>query len=45
MNTLNEFEVFYQKMVATTSRLDKEAILKSYQDNLALKEVLHFLYF
>ena len=44
MNTLNDFEVFYQKITATSSRLDKEAILKSYQDHIGTKAILHFLF-
>ena len=44
MNTLNDFEVFYQKITATSSRLDKEAILKNYQEHTGVKEVLHFLF-
>lgn len=44
MNTLSDFESFYQKITATTSRLDKEAILKSYQTNEGVKSVLHFLF-
>lgn len=44
MNTLSDFESFYQKITATTSRLDKEAILKSYQANEGVKSVLHFLF-
>ena len=44
MNTLNDFEVFYQQITGTTSRLEKEAILKSYQDHAALKEILPFFF-
>ncbi len=44
MNALKDFEVFYQQITGTTSRLDKEAILKSYRDNDAIKEILHFLF-
>ncbi len=44
MSDLKDFEVFYQKITGTTSRLDKEAILKSYQDNVVIKEILHFLF-
>ena len=44
MNAINDFEEFYQKMTATSSRLEKEAILKQYQKNSAVKEVLHFLF-
>ena len=44
MSTLNEFEKFYQKITGTTSRLEKEAILKSYQYNDAVKEILQFLF-
>lgn len=44
MNLINEFSDFYQKITATSSRLDKEAILKSYQENDAIKEILHFLF-
>lgn len=44
MNTLNDFEVFYQKITATSSRLDKEAILKSYQDHIGIRAILHFLF-
>ena len=44
MSTLNEFENFYQKITGTTSRLEKEAILKSYQYNDAVKEILQFLF-
>lgn len=44
MNALKDFIVFYQKITATSSRLEKEAILKDYQDNAAVKEILHFLF-
>ena len=44
MNALHDFEVFYQTITGTTSRLEKEAILKGYQDHAAVKEVLHFLF-
>lgn len=44
MSTLDDFEVFYQKITGTTSRLEKEAILKSYQNNETVKEVLQFLF-
>ena len=44
MSDLNNFEIFYQKITGTTSRLDKEAILKSYQNNVVIKEILHFLF-
>ncbi len=44
MNVINEFEVFYQKITGTTSRLEKEAILKDYQDNETVKEILQFLF-
>lgn len=44
MKALTEFEVFYKKITGTTSRLDKEAILRSYQSNTEIKEILHFLF-
>ena len=44
MNAINDFEEFYQKMTATSSRLEKEAILKQYQENSAVKGVLDFLF-
>jgi len=44
MNTIDEFESFYQKITSTTSRLEKEAILKEYQNHEAVREVLHFLF-
>lgn len=44
MNAINDFEEFYLKITATSSRLEKEAILKAYQDHVAVKEVLHFLF-
>ena len=44
MSTLNDFAEFYQKITGTTSRLEKEAILKSYQGHSAIKEILHFLF-
>lgn len=44
MNALKDFTAFYQKITATSSRLEKEAILKDYQDNAAVKEILHFLF-
>lgn len=44
MKTINHFAEFYQKMTATTSRLEKEAILRTYQDDHEIKEILHFLF-
>lgn len=44
MNILDDFEAFYQKITSTTSRLEKEAILKSYYDNENIKEILYFLF-
>ena len=44
MNAINDFEEFYLKITATSSRLEKEAILKAYQNHAAVKEVLHFLF-
>lgn len=44
MQTLNKFWDFYQEMTSTTSRLEKEAILARYQDDAAVKRVLHFLF-
>lgn len=44
MNALEDFEIFYQKIIGTTSRLEKEKILKEYQNNAAVKEVLQFLF-
>ncbi len=44
MSALDDFASFYQKITGTTSRLEKEAILKEYQDNFAVKEVLRFLF-
>ena len=44
MSALDDFESFYQKITATTSRLEKEAVLREYQTHEAVKEVLHFLF-
>ncbi len=44
MNELKEFANFYQKITGTTSRLDKEAILLSYQNSDAVKNILQFLF-
>ncbi|MBQ7973813.1 MAG: hypothetical protein IJ295_02555 [Clostridia bacterium] len=44
MNNLSDFAVFYQKITGTTSRLEKEAILKSYKEHDGVKNVLHFLF-
>ena len=44
MNALDDFEGFYQKITGTTSRLEKEAILKDYQNNATIREILHFLF-
>ena len=44
MKALDEFVIFCEKMTGTTSRLEKEAILKSYQDNVDVKEILQFLF-
>ncbi len=44
MSALKDFEEFYQKITATNSRLEKEAILKAYHNNSAVKEILQFLF-
>lgn len=44
MKALDDFAIFCEKMNGTTSRLEKEAILKSYQDNENVKEILQFLF-
>lgn len=44
MNNLKDFESFYQQITGTASRLDKEAILRSYQEHAGIREVLHFLF-
>ncbi len=44
MNDIKEFANFYLKITGTTSRLDKEAILKDYQDSAAIKSILQFLF-
>lgn len=44
MKTLNKFAEFYQKITGTTSRLEKEAILATYQDDAEIKDILYFLF-
>lgn len=44
MNTLKAFETLYLKMNGTTSRLEKETILKEYQHDEPIKDVLRFLF-
>ncbi len=44
MKMIDDFTEFYQKITGTTSRLEKEAILKNYENNTIVKEVLRFLF-
>ena len=44
MNAIEDFESFYQKMTSTSSRLEKESILKAYQNDATIKEILQFLF-
>ena len=44
MNDIKEFAKFYHQITGTTSRLDKEAILKDYQNSDNVKNILHFLF-
>ncbi len=44
INAINDFEIFYQKITSTNSRLEKESILNDYKNNDEVKEVLHFLF-
>lgn len=44
MNDIKEFAKFYHQITGTTSRLDKEAILKDYQNSDNVKNILQFLF-
>lgn len=44
MTNLNNFVVFYQKITGTTSRLEKMAILREYQNDSQIREILYFLF-
>ena len=44
MKMIDDFAEFYQKIIGTTSRLEKEAILKNYENHTIVKEVLRFLF-
>ena len=44
MNNLEEFKIFVERMNSTTSRNEKENILKEYRENECIKEILNFIY-